>query len=806
MAGMTPLEAALAAHAAGLAAVPPREDGTKAPLGEWKRYQARLPTEAELRAWYRDGRAGLGVVCGAVSGGLECLEFEAEATYQTFMEAAQQLDLGALVERVDAGYAELSPGGGVHWLYRCPNVAGNTKLAREPGPDGPKVLIETRGEGGYVITAPSNGRVHPSGRPYVLLRGGFTSIATITPKERAAMHRLARSFDRMPEPERPAAQPAARVEGAGGGRPGDDFNQRAAWAELLQPVGWTLVGRRGDVEYWRRPGKQPPGWSATVGHFRGEAGEPVLCVFSTSTPFEAERPYSKFAAYTLLRHGGDWTAAARDLARRGYGASSGQSASPAMRPRTGDHPPTLDGLLEAMGAYLYLDDPDHVLIALAIAVSAELDGPPLWVMLVGAPSGGKTEAIEVLRGRGAHLDELTNAGLLGWKLGKGKATPPVPDGALVRLGKRGLLTISDMSTLLAREQRSGSTVDQLFANLRRVHDGHLSRGITPPPGAIGELRWEGRATLLAACTPAIDRFAGHAEQLGPRWVYFRLRRPSRDTQRRRQRKVHTAGQLEEARATARQLAGQLVDQAVPRACDLELSGEMAERIFDAAQLTCWGRGAVPRHWSGKREIDGFPVVEDTPRVTWQLLMLARCLLALGQSEAETLRLVRRAALGSMPENRSRALAELRGGVAMTGRELARALKCDVGVALRTAEDLAALELLEWPDDEDLDDAGRPFPQPKLWRFTDDDDRRELVESVLDVRAFCLVAPVAEVDTPQPPSPQKIRGNGQDGHSRGTPLSTSTTGLTSDDDPPPLTDADDPERLIDVEPDHRRWTA
>jgi hypothetical protein len=403
-----------------------------------------------------------------------------------------------------------------------------------------------------------------------------------------------------------------------------------------------------------------------------------------------------------------------------------------------------------MGAYLYLDDPDHVLIALALAVSTELDGPPLWVMLVGAPSGGKTEAIELLRDRGAHLDELTNAGLLGWKHGKGKANPPVPGGALVRLGKHGLLTVSDMSTLLAREQRSGSTVDQLFANLRRVHDGHLSRDITPPPGAVGELRWEGRATLLAACTPAIDRFAGHAEQLGPRWVYFRLHRPSQDIQRRRQRKVRMAGQLEEARAKARRLAEQLVDLAVPLAHDLELSDAIAERIFDAAQLTCWGRGAVPRHGYGKREIDGFPVVEDTPRVTGQLLMLARCLLALGQSEPETLRLVRRAALGSMPENRSRALAALVGGVAMTGRELARALGCAVGVAIRTAEDLAALELLEWPEEPEDDADG--FPIPRYWRLTDDDDRRELIEQVLDKEAFCQVPPVHEVDSPTPSSP------------------------------------------------------
>jgi len=44
-----------------------------------------------------------------------------------------------------------------------------------------------------------------------------------------------------------------------------------------------------------------------------------LYVFTTSTVFDAERPYSKFAAYALLEHGGDYSAAAKALAGLGYG-------------------------------------------------------------------------------------------------------------------------------------------------------------------------------------------------------------------------------------------------------------------------------------------------------------------------------------------------------------------------------------------------------------------------------------------------------------------------------------------------------
>ena len=58
-----------------------------------------------------------------------------------------------------------------------------------------------------------------------------------------------------------------------------------------------------------------------LGHHPG-----LLIVFSTSTPFEATsaaapRGYGPFAVYTILEHGGDWSAAAAAL-RRGQGAAS----------------------------------------------------------------------------------------------------------------------------------------------------------------------------------------------------------------------------------------------------------------------------------------------------------------------------------------------------------------------------------------------------------------------------------------------------------------------------------------------------
>jgi hypothetical protein len=73
--------------------------------------------------------------------------------------------------------------------------------------------------------------------------------------------------------------------------------------------GWKKVFTANGVTYWRRPGKDT-GISATTG--KNDANN--LYVFSTSTTFEENKPYSKFAAFAHLEHGDDFSAAARDVA------------------------------------------------------------------------------------------------------------------------------------------------------------------------------------------------------------------------------------------------------------------------------------------------------------------------------------------------------------------------------------------------------------------------------------------------------------------------------------------------------------
>ena len=314
------LDEARAAYRAGLCILPVTCDGTKRPdVRTWSGFQTARPTPPQMRAFHFEGRTGFGVIAGLVSGRRGTWDFDCTDTHATFMAAADASRLGDLVRRIEAGYCDQTPGGGRRWIVHYPETVEwrDETLARRPGGDGEpniKTLIELPT---FAILAPSHGPTHLSGRPYIRLSGGFHTIAAVTAEEHADLVTLARTFDAMPRPQPGEAPTANRSRD----RPGDDFNRRAWWPEILEPAGWRHVYDRGDVGYWCRPGKMH-GVSATT----NLGGHDRLYVFTSSTPFEPETSYSKFAAYAILHHAGDFAAASHCLATCGYGARSTATA------------------------------------------------------------------------------------------------------------------------------------------------------------------------------------------------------------------------------------------------------------------------------------------------------------------------------------------------------------------------------------------------------------------------------------------------------------------------------------------------
>lgn len=327
-------------HDAGLCVLPIKADGTKKPLVPWLEYKVTRTTSEQHDGWFDGDRPrGIAVVYGGVSGAVELIEFEGLAIREGLLEQVTKSmadhGLGEVWAEIQNGWVTQSPSGGIHYRARLdgaavpPNRKLAQRLAREdewdaserqrvaekPNTKIVRPLIETRGEGGYGLVEPSGGTVHASGRPYTRIAGSPATIPVLDGETMGAVRAVCHLFDQMPTPEpaKTAPRPAPpRPDGSL--RPGDDFEARASWEEILHGI-FRPLNTRGSETFW--------GWADGVGGVKATTGRDEhdrLFVFATGSEFEAEVPYSKFGAYSLLNHGGDHKSAARELARQGYGS------------------------------------------------------------------------------------------------------------------------------------------------------------------------------------------------------------------------------------------------------------------------------------------------------------------------------------------------------------------------------------------------------------------------------------------------------------------------------------------------------
>ena len=297
---------------AGNCVLPAMRTEKRPAIGQWSKYKRRRPTDAEISTWFERDHDAICILCGEVSGNGELLDFDEGG--ELFDAWAAKIPPELFAKLV----IETTQRGGRHVYYRCQGpVSGNTKLAQRRSGNKTITLIETRGEGGLFLCAPTNG--------YEILQGDFCNPPVLSEEERETLLMAAWELNECPlvivdgpgrscdSSQTNAIQGkwAERPDGSAD-RPGDDFNRRGDVREILKQAGWKCV-RGGENEHWCRPGKES-GTSATL-------KDRVFYVFSTNAePFESIKGYSPFAVYTLLTCGGDYDLAATMLRGLGFGS------------------------------------------------------------------------------------------------------------------------------------------------------------------------------------------------------------------------------------------------------------------------------------------------------------------------------------------------------------------------------------------------------------------------------------------------------------------------------------------------------
>jgi hypothetical protein len=295
----------------GLSVVP--VDDKKLPIVPWKVFQSRLPMDHELSVFESERCTGVAVVCGPVSGGLEIIDVDSK--YDITGDLFDRL----LIEIPDYLRAKLviaeTKGGGYHLIYRTSVQEGNQKLAQrhateeelrdKPG-DKIRVLLETRGVGGYFLSQPSPG--------YKVVQNTLSEIPTLDNAEREFLIELSRCFNEVViEQHKPKEVVVKEKDSSFSVSPFDDYNNRADIVDLLCQHGWTVEMTRGPKTFLRRPGTENR-WSAEY-----DRDKNWFTVFSTSTEFESLKGYRPYMVYAVLNGLTDWSNVYSKLLDEGYG-------------------------------------------------------------------------------------------------------------------------------------------------------------------------------------------------------------------------------------------------------------------------------------------------------------------------------------------------------------------------------------------------------------------------------------------------------------------------------------------------------
>jgi Bifunctional DNA primase/polymerase, N-terminal len=300
----------------GLSVVP-IDHSTKAPAAwllpigangkrSWSPCQKNIVDFQTALTWVKSGIEAFAVVGGMVSGGLCILDFDVPRFYERWRDLVGNSADGLPVQRTG--------GGGYQAFFRCPNPGGNQKLAwavNDNEENGREIAIETRGEGGYAVVAPSR---HPSGAHYQMINLNLGDIPEITQEQADALIAAARSLDEAPftyqqleharlaQLKRRNTQSNVDVGGVIG-----RYNSEHPIEDLLEKHGYV----RGANGKYVRPG----GKSESVSVREGRS-----CHWSTNDSLNDGKfrdgmgVHDAFSIYCILEHGNDLRAAVRAAA------------------------------------------------------------------------------------------------------------------------------------------------------------------------------------------------------------------------------------------------------------------------------------------------------------------------------------------------------------------------------------------------------------------------------------------------------------------------------------------------------------
>lgn len=427
------------------------------------------------------------------------------------------------------------------------------------------------------------------------------------------------------------------------------------------------VPPKGDVSDW-----------LNQGHTRGE-----LLALVTAAPRDAPRTTAPSAT--------------ADTGRLDLGKAIARTPPPA--------PCGLADTLAVFRRWLCLDDPTPVYAVAAALVANRAPGDPVWLLLVCAPSTGKTELLSAATRLPwvVSAAKVTEASLLSGT-SKRECAADATGGLLRQIGNFGVLLAKDFTSVLAQNKDARA---EAMAALREVYDGEWHRPVGTDGGKV--LIWRGKCGFIGGVTPALDQYGQVVSALGDRFVLLRM--PDANVDDFGAAALRHGEHERQMRHELREALAGLVEHVDVSRVNRPLSQEEQTRLIRLAAFTARARTAVVRDGYAQ-DVMFLPQVEGPGRLVKAYARLLGGLEAVGCDSATSWATLTRIAVDCAPALRTRVIRELatRPAPARTA-DLAEAVECATKTASRHLEDLTLLRLAKRTKHSAADNA------PDLWEAT-----------------------------------------------------------------------------------------
>ena len=343
--------------------------------------------------------------------------------------------------------------------------------------------------------------------------------------------------------------------------------------------------------------------------------------------------------------------------------------------------------------HLHFPDPYPLYVLMATLVANMALGRPVWLMLIGPPSCGKSELLNAtlsLPGicEGGSISGL--GALLSGSRRKDRARDST-GGLLRAIGDRGALVIKEFTSILSLPNE---TMRAVLGAFREIYDGRWTRQIGTDGGR--DEHWEGKLALLTGCTEAIDHHHALVSDMGERFIFYRYEGSEGWSE------AYKALGVTNSEALTSALQFLVCEFALDLGLDWDHPPELSalgnhdkQRLIAFSQFCGNGRSAVVRDPYTKEVLQA-SLSEYPIRLSVALGQILRSLRYIGVSETDAWAIIRKLAIDSIPGTRRLTLlALLNGHYGLSS--IADALLVSHSTVKRSLEELVIHRLVEKTD-------------------------------------------------------------------------------------------------------------